>query len=135
MNLTTQKLNTALWAAADVMRKTMTADVYKDYLLGLVFYKALSDRMLVEAYDQLTDEKPKSLDEAQAEYAKATQDKEIWPDLQYNLMDTFGCVILPEHTFLAFYEQINNRTFLLDNLQQAFRNVESAGGGYLLRAV
>ena len=48
-NLTARDLNSALWAAADEMRRVMSADVYKDYLLGLVFYKALSDKMLVEA--------------------------------------------------------------------------------------
>lgn len=30
-----EELNSALWASADEMRKTMSADVYKDYLLGL----------------------------------------------------------------------------------------------------
>ena len=63
-NLTARDLNSALWAAADEMRRVMSADVYKDYLLGLVFYKALSDKMLVEAYDLLNDEKPESLDAA-----------------------------------------------------------------------
>ena len=40
----------------------------------------------------------------------------------------FGCAILPQHTFTAFYEQINNRTFMLRDLQQAFREVETAKG-------
>ena len=39
MSLTARDLNAALWAAADEMRQVMSADVYKDYLLGLVFYK------------------------------------------------------------------------------------------------
>lgn len=43
-NLTARDLNSALWAAADEMRRVMSADVYKDYLLGLVFYKALSKK-------------------------------------------------------------------------------------------
>ena len=50
-NLNQKSLNAALWAAADELRKTMSADVYKDYLLPLVFYKNLSDRMLYEASD------------------------------------------------------------------------------------
>lgn len=53
MSLTARDLNAALWAAADEMRQVMSADVYKDYLLGLVFYKALSDKLLVEAYELL----------------------------------------------------------------------------------
>ena len=43
---TSQELYAALWAAADVMRSSMSADVYKDYLLGLIFYKSLSDKTL-----------------------------------------------------------------------------------------
>lgn len=53
MSLTARDLNAALWAATDEMRQVMSADVYKDYLLGLVFYKALSDKILVEAYELL----------------------------------------------------------------------------------
>ena len=64
MSLTARDLNAALWAAADEMRQVMSADVYKDYLLGLVFYKALSDKILVEAYELLNDTKPERLEEA-----------------------------------------------------------------------
>ena len=39
--MASQELNQALWGAANVMRSTMSADEYKDYLLGLVFYKYL----------------------------------------------------------------------------------------------
>ena len=41
---TSNDLGNALWAAADVMRQKMSADAYKDYLLGLTFYKSLSDK-------------------------------------------------------------------------------------------
>lgn len=126
--LTSRDLNAALWAAADEMRKVMSADVYKDYLLGLVFYKALSDKMLIEAYDLLTDEKPESLDVAQNAYEEAIKD-ETWDDLAAELTNRFGCAILPNHTFTAFYKQINNRTFMLSSLRQAFRNIEAAGSG------
>lgn len=127
-NLTSQDLNSALWAAADEMRRVMSADVYKDYLLGLVFYKALSDKMLVEAYDLLNDAKPESLDKAQIAYTETLTDGS-WEDLSSELNDRFGCVILPRHTFTAFYNQINARTFMLADLRQAFRNVEAASGG------
>lgn len=128
MQLTSRDLNAALWAAADEMRKVMSADVYKDYLLGLVFYKALSDKMLVEAYDLLTDEKPESLEAAQEAYETAAADPDTWEELEAEMTARFGCAILPQHTFTAFYEQINNRTFMLRDLQQAFREVETAKG-------
>ena len=126
---TARDLNAALWAAADEMRKVMSADAYKDYLLGLVFYKALSDKMLVEAYELLDDDekKPESLEEAQAVYEKALTDGS-WEALSQELQDRFGCVIFPRFTFTAFYKQINDRTFMLSNLRQAFRDIEAASG-------
>lgn len=127
-NLTARDLNSALWAAADEMRRVMSADVYKDYLLGLVFYKALSDKMLVEAYDLLNDEKPESLDAAQIAYTEALTDGS-WEDLSLELNNRFGCVIHPRRTFTAFYNQINARTFMLSELRQAFRAIEAASGG------
>lgn len=125
---TARDLNAALWSAADEMRKIMSADVYKDYLLGLVFYKALSDKMLVEAYDLLNDEKPESLYAAQIAYTEALTDGS-WEDLSLELNNRFGCVIHPRRTFTAFYNQINARTFMLSELRQAFRDIEAASGG------
>ena len=127
-SFTARDLNTALWSAADEMRKIMSADVYKDYLLGLVFYKALSDKMLVEAYDLLNDEKPESLDAAQIAYTEALTDGS-WEDLSLEFNNRFGCVIHPRRTFTAFYNQINARTFMLSELRQAFRDIEAASGG------
>lgn len=129
---TAQDLYGALWSAADEMRKSMTADVYKDYLLGLVFYKALSDKMLVEACNLLSEddeEKPTNLEEAQKRYEDAFDDKETWNLLKEELFAQFGCTIVPSHTFTAFYEQINDRTFMLKDLQQAFREIEIAKDG------
>lgn len=126
--LTAQDLNSALWSAADDMRRVMTADVYKDYLLGLVFYKALSDKMLLEAYDLLMDTKPESIEVAQTAFEEALQDGS-WNDLCEELTNRFGCAIHPNRTFTAFYNQINKRTFMLADLRQAFRDVEAASGG------
>ena len=45
-----------LWSGADVLRGKIDANEYKTYLLGLVFYKYLSDSYLSKAYDLLNDE-------------------------------------------------------------------------------
>jgi len=39
-----EQLNQVLWNAADSSRTTLSADVYKDYVLTMLFYKFLSDR-------------------------------------------------------------------------------------------
>ncbi|WP_431522203.1 type I restriction-modification system subunit M N-terminal domain-containing protein, partial [Lactobacillus kefiranofaciens] len=40
---TKKELETALYSAADALRGKMDANEYKNYLLGIVFYKYLSD--------------------------------------------------------------------------------------------
>ena len=77
----------------------------------------------------LNDTKPERLEVAQQAYEEAGVDEETWGDLKAELEDRFGCAIKPNMTFSAIYQQINDRTFMLDNLSQAFRDVEAAGGG------
>lgn len=45
-------LKQQLWASADILRGKMDASEYKNYLLGLIFYKFLSDAQLREVYEQ-----------------------------------------------------------------------------------
>lgn len=40
-------LLSVLWGGADILRSKMDANEYKNYLLGMVFYKYLSDTFLV----------------------------------------------------------------------------------------
>ena len=39
-----QQLANTIWAAANKMRSKIEANEYKDYILGFIFYKFLSDR-------------------------------------------------------------------------------------------
>ena len=124
--MVSQELNQALWNAANVMRGTMSADEYKDYLLGLVFYKYLSDRQLYAVVDLLEDRKPESLEEAQRIYEEA-REGEDWEDLQEELAGSYGFAIEPKYTFTALYNEINDKTFTTDHLRQAMRDIEQGG--------
>lgn len=125
--LSNKDLNQSLWSAADEMRKVMAADVYKDYLLGLVFFKNLSDKVLQTVSDLL--ERPDAtLEEAQSLYENA-KDREDWDALLEEIRIKYNCVIAPEHTFQAFYKKINLNSFMLSELRQAFREIESEADG------
>lgn len=120
-----EELNSALWASADELRKTMSADVYKDYLLGLVFYKSLSDNILYEVVDLLEDREPKDLEEAQKIFEEVCQSDEA-EDTKSEIIHQFGCFIEPKYTFTNFSKQINDRKFMLGDLGQAFRDIEQS---------
>ena len=68
-------LISVLWSGADILRSKMDANEYKDYLLGIVFYKYLSDSFLIKVYDLINDEKPSSLKVALEEYQEALKDE------------------------------------------------------------
>ncbi len=40
-----RKLEQKLWAIADTLRGKMNADEFRDYILGFIFYKYLSERL------------------------------------------------------------------------------------------
>ena len=75
-----------LWSGADVLRGKMDANEYKTYLLGLVFYKYLSDSYLSKVYDLLNDAKPDSLEEAQTAYEEIMESEDA-----EELLEDAGC--------------------------------------------
>ena len=75
----------------------MSADDYKDYLLGLVFFKNLSDEILYEVVDLVENRKPESLEETQKIFERyyLSEDKDL---LEEEIRKKFGCFIKPEST-------------------------------------
>jgi type I restriction enzyme M protein len=44
-----QKLERQLWNIADTLRGKMDADQFRDYILGFIFYKYLSEKITLKA--------------------------------------------------------------------------------------
>lgn len=115
----------ALWNSADILRSKMDANEYKTYLLGLVFYKYLSDRMLYHAVN-LLEEEATDLNAAQAIYEQAFNDEELKEDLIDALKYDFSYVLEPSLTFTSLVQKIYKGRFELEDLMQGFRNIEQS---------
>ena len=50
-------LEAQLWGIANLMRGKVSADDYRDYILGFIFYKYLSERQVIYANHLLEGEK------------------------------------------------------------------------------
>lgn len=122
---TATELYQSLWNSADVLRSKMDASEYKNYLLGLIFYKYLSDTMLVHSSEML-EEKTENLDEALDMYREAYADDEFSEEFQSALVYEMSYRIKPELTFSALMEEINNHTFQREHLQQGLRDIEQS---------
>ena len=114
-----------LWSGADVLRNKMDANEYKTYLLGLIFYKYLSDSYLVKAYDLLNDAKPESLEIAQKEYEDAIKSEDA-EDLLQELRASVHYTLEPEMTYTSMLNDAKNNIFNREKLQAAFNRIQES---------
>lgn len=118
-------LISVLWSGADILRSKMDANEYKDYLLGIVFYKYLSDSFLIRVYDLINDEKPESLKVALEEYRAALEDESA-EELMEEIKKAYHYVIDPDLTYTFFADAARNNAFNREQLQKAFNNIEQS---------
>ncbi|MYL56671.1 type I restriction-modification system subunit M [Virgibacillus halodenitrificans] len=116
------ELNTRLFSAADNLRSKMDASEYKNYLLGLIFYKYLSDRLL-EKVVEITDESQEEYNTKEKQtqlYIDLLADEEIKSDLIETFVDTLGYDIEPNYLFNVLTNEATLNTFQLNDLNKAF---------------
>lgn len=118
-------LISVLWSGADILRSKMDANEYKDYLLGIVFYKYLSDSFLIKVYDLIYDERPENLKEALVAYKEALQDESA-DELKEQIKSECHYIIEPELTYTCFADAARNNAFNREQLQKGFNNIEQS---------
>ena len=118
-----QNLETKLWAVADVLRGTMDANEFKNYILGFIFYKYLSEKIELRLTNEL---KQDGLTFAQA-YAK----DEFKEDLRQEAIENLGYFIEPQDLFSNLVKQASvGDEDLIQNVERAFKKVgDSSIGG------
>ena len=120
-------LNQQLWASADILRGKMDASEYKNYLLGLIFYKYLSDAQLREVYEQ-ENGKTDTFPERSTQYAGFMEwYEEDKDDLIENIQPKQGYFIQPDQLFYHYRIKADNYEFNLTDLQAGFNELERQG--------
>lgn len=118
-------LISVLWSGADILRSKMDANEYKDYLLGIVFYKYLSDSFLIKVYDMICDGKPQTLKEALDVYIEELKGEDA-KELKEEMKNECHYVIEPELTYTYFADAARNNSFNREQLQKGFNNIEQS---------
>ena len=113
---TRTQLSHALFSAADVLRAKMDANEYKNYLLGIVFFKYLSDKLLYQVGKILG---PKELDLKRAQILYEENNA-----LHHKLKVELGYAIQPRHTFTYLMGEIEVDDFEINDLASAFKDIE-----------
>ena len=100
-----QQLASKIWETANQMRSKIEANEYKDYILGFIFYKYLSDRELqFLKKEEFTEKEIKSLDENKAKAVK-------------HIKENLGYFIAYEHLFSTWIE--SGKDFDVSNVRDA----------------
>lgn len=126
--MTKSELEHALFHAADALRGKMDANEYKNYELGIIFYKYLSDKYLYHISDMVGNG-DENLDQCLKLYKENKDD----PDLQDDLKSTFSYYIEPKYTFTYLINKIDGSvrekglisSFQIADLADAFNGIES----------
>ena len=107
------ELNQKLFSAADNLRSKMDASEYKNYLLGLIFYKYLSDKLL-EKVVELADESLAEYNTPEKQtqlYRELLADEDSKSDLIETLVDTLGYDIEPDFLFNVLTSKAKQNIF------------------------
>ncbi|WP_242940506.1 type I restriction-modification system subunit M [Anaeromicropila populeti] len=126
--ITSEEIKRRLWDGANELRGSMDASRYKDYMLGLMFYKFLSDKTL-ETFKMTAGVKTVSESELVTEFVKAKE--EYGEDLEKMIQDVLGYYVSPEYLYQTWLIDINMGNFevqkVSDSLNAFERTIMSSG--------
>jgi len=120
-------LNTQLWASADILRGKMDASEYKNYLLGLVFYKYLSDLQLRSAYEEEHGKDAVHPDREEQFVSLKEWYAEDPEELSEVMHLRLGYFIEPDFLFFNLRKKASSYNFKMVDLQTAFTKLSKQG--------
>jgi type I restriction enzyme M protein len=124
------ELSNQLWASADILRGKMDASEYKNYLLGLVFYKYLSDKELRTVYEAehgAVDVYPSRdiLFTGLLDWYNDPNGGEA--DIRKTISKELGYFIQPDYLFYILRKKASEYDFQISDLENAFLELGRQG--------
>lgn len=122
-----RKLQNQLWNICNFLRGKMSGDDYRDYILGFIFYKFLSEKLYLIAQDALQADglDYTTLDENNPEH------QEIIAAVKDETIDALGYHLKPSQLFRNVVASIeaNKDVFILQDLTELLNDVENSTRG------
>lgn len=115
------ELSSKLWAMANDLRGNMEAYEFKNYILGLLFYKELSDR--TEKFVA------KLLEEDGIEFKEAWEDEEYKEAIVDEMLIKLGYVLEPQYLFPHMLDLIRQDKFSIDYFEEAINAIIASTQG------
>lgn len=119
-------LESHLWGIANLLRGKISADDYRDYILGFIFYKYLSEKQYLYANDLLLDEPVKDY--------RFVSDPETLSAIKVESLEKLGYFLLPSQLFSTLTAKGNANTetesnYILEDLKAVLNHIEQSTMG------
>lgn len=119
-----QTLEAQLWDIANNLRGSMDASTFKDYCLGLIFYKYLSEKLHLFVNNEVL-----AVDEL--DFAQLTEE-DYYDELEavkVECLDQLGYYLAPNELFSNLVARGKTKEFILTDLQNILQNIERSTMG------
>ena len=125
-----RQLNQQLWNIANTLRGKMDADEFRDYILGFIFYKYLSEKIELYANGILKEDKIKYLDISE-DSAKGQQYLEA---IREESLEKLGYFLKPSELFSQVAKRGNGNgknisNFIIEDIQKILINIQNSTMG------
>jgi len=117
-----EELHKAIWSIADELRGSVDGWDFKQYILGIMFYRYISENIT-----NYINEGERKAGDATFDYAKL-KDSEAEPE-RANLVKEKGFFILPSELFVNIVKGARDDENLNETLEKIFNNIENSAKG------
>lgn len=121
-----KQLQTQLWNIANELRGKMGADEFRDYILGFIFYKYLSEKIELYADELLKEDGFKYADIAE----DTPRAEEILEAVREDTTEALGYFLKPTELFTRLAQEGELRDNLIEDLGRVLNNIQSSTMGH-----
>src|SRR3989344_194601 len=117
-----KQLQTQLWNIANELRGKMNADEFRDYILGFIFYKYLSEKLNLYANSLLESDRLyyEKLDQSNPKEQAVTE------EIKKASVDHLGYFLTPGELFHRVASEGNNDGKLVERLEKTLADIENS---------
>lgn len=113
-----EELANKLWAIANDLRGNMDASKFKDYILGVIFYRYLSERTENYMNDLLKDDN--------ISYKEALDNEEYAKTVKEWSIEHLGYIIEPKYLWSSMIDDIKESKFSIEDLEKAISKLTAS---------
>jgi type I restriction enzyme M protein len=120
-----KNLEKQLWNIANALRGNMSADDFRDYILGFIFYKFLSEKIHLYADNLLAEDGIKFIDIDET----SDEGQETLEALKEETINHLGYFLKPSELFHVLAQKGEQGAFIIEELAAVLRHIEQSTMG------